>query len=200
MNPTRSRYYTYIKPVLRSKSVHEYGPLIFSLVMVSFFSIFALRPTLTTIATLQKSIEEQQTLNSSIKQKIEDLKTAKNNYLAINQDTRTKVDVLIPNDTELPSLINKIRNLAATYDASISGIQFETIVLDGKPQALVAKPIQKDIPFTISLKGPYERLTQFADALPKVERNMTIDNITLHSDQENGLLMAINGRAFYFKH
>ena len=200
MNPNRSRYYTYIKPVLRSKSVHEYGPLIFSLVMVSFFSIFALRPTLTTIATLQKSISEQQTVNNQIIQKIDDLKNARNNYLAISQETRSKVDGLVPNDTDLPALINQIRSVAQTYDASISGIQFETIVLDGKPQTLVAKPAQKDIPFTISLRGSYERLVQFVDALPKTDRNITIENITVHSDSDNGLLMAINARAYYFKH
>ena len=200
MNPNRSRYYTYIRPVLRSKGVHEYGPLIFSLVMVSFFSIFALRPTLTTIATLQKSIEEQQTLDKSITQKIEDLKNAKNNYLAISQETRTKVDNLVPNDTALPSLITQIRQLASTYDASVSGIQFETIVLDGKPQTLVAKPVQKEIPFTISLRGRYQSLVQFADALPKIDRNISVQNVTLHSDQENNLLMAINGSAYYFKH
>ncbi len=201
MNPQRSRYYTYIRPIIRSKVVQEYGPLIFSLVMVSFFSVFALRPTLTTIASLQKAIEEQTATKQKISEKIEALKLAKNNYLAINNQTKDKIDRLVPNDTALPGLIDQVRSLAEVYDASLAGIQFETLTLDGKPAKLVAKPSQKEIPFSLSVRGSYINLLQFVDALPKIDRVITIESINFRANEESDdLLMAINAKAYYFKH
>jgi len=201
MTPQKSRYYTYIKPIIRSKKVQEYGPLIFSLIMVSFFSIFALRPTLTTIASLQKAIETQNALYNQLSEKIETIRTAKNNYLAMDPIAREAIDSLIPNETALPELINDIRSLAAVYDASISGLQFETLDLDGKPVNLVRQPAAKEIPFTINIRGEYITILQFLDSLNKIDRIISIDTITVRGGVEDeGLSMSVNARAHYFKH
>jgi len=200
MSPQKSRYYTYIKPIVQSRKIQEYGPLIFSLVMVSFFSIFALRPTLTTIASLQKAIESQNTLKTQVSEKIETLTLAKNNYLAMDPITRESIDSLIPNETALPELINEIRSLAEVYEASISGLQFETLDLDGKPKVLVKQPAPKEIPFTMNLKGEYITLLQFLNALNKIDRIISINSITVRGTEDDGLTMSINARAHYFKH
>jgi Tfp pilus assembly protein PilO len=168
--------------------------------MVSFFSIFALRPTLTTIASLQKAIESQNTLKTQISEKIETLTLAKNNYLAMDPITRESIDTLIPNETALPELINELRLLAQVYEASISGLQFETLDLDGKPKTLIRQPAPKEIPFTMNLKGEYITLLQFLDALNKIDRIISINSITVRGTEDDGLTMSINARAHYFKH
>lgn len=200
MNPKQSRYYTYIRPIIKAKGVQEYGPLIFSLIMVSFFSIFALRPTLTTIASLQKAIETQNQTYDQIVQKIETIKTAKNNYLALSPSSRDQVERLVPNDTALPALIEELRGLARTYDASISGLQFESLDLDGKPEKLVKTPAQKEILFTMTLRGNYTSLTQFIDSLTKINRVISIDSVSMRTATDGSLAISLNGRAHYFKH
>lgn len=201
MTPQKSRYYTYIKPIVQSKKMQEYRPLIFSLVMVSFFSIFALRPTLTTIASLQKAIESQNALYNQVTEKIETIKTARNNYLAMDPVSREAIDSLIPNETALPDLINDLRSLAKVYDASISGLQFEALDLDGKPKNLVKQPAPKEIPFTMNLKGEYITLLQFINSLNKIDRIISVDTVTVRgSTDDEGLTMSINAKAHYFKH
>jgi Tfp pilus assembly protein PilO len=200
MNPKTSRYYTYIRPVIKSKGVQEYGPLIFSLIMVSFFSIFALRPTLTTIASLQKAIETQNQTYNQLVQKVETIKIAKNNYLALNPQTRDQVEQLLPNDTALPSLIEELRGIAKTYDASIAGLQFEALDLDGKPEKLIKTPAQKEIPFTMNLRGNYSSMIQFIDSLTKINRIISIDAISMRTTTDGSLSISVNGRAHYFKH
>jgi Tfp pilus assembly protein PilO len=200
MNPKTSRYYTYIRPVIKSKGVQEYGPLIFSLIMVSFFSIFALRPTLTTIASLQKAIETQNQTYNQLVQKVETIKLAKNNYLALNPQTRDQVEQLLPNDTALPSLIEELRGIAKTYDASIAGLQFEALDLDGKPEKLIKTPAQKEIPFTMNLRGNYLSMIQFIDSLTKINRIISIDAISMRTTTDGSLSISVNGRAHYFKH
>ena len=200
MNPKQSRYFTYIRPVIKSKGVQEYGPLIFSLIMVSFFSIFALRPTLTTIAGLQKAIETQNQTYDQLVQKIETIKTAKNNYLALNPKAREQVEQLIPNDTALPTLIEELRGIAKQYDASIAGLQFEAMELDGKPEKLVKTPAQKELLFTMNLRGNYSSIVQFIDSLTKINRVISIDAISMRTATDGALSISVNGRAHYFKH
>ncbi len=168
--------------------------------MVSFFSIFALRPTLTTIASLQKAIEKQNTTYDQITQKIETIKVAKNNYLAINPTARERTEQLVPNDTALPTLIEEIRAIAKTYDASIAGLQFEALDLDGKPTTLQKTPTQKEIPFTINFRGEYSTMTQVVESLSKINRLITIDAITMRSSLDGSITMSINAKAHYFKH
>ncbi len=200
MTPQKSRYFTYIKPIIRSKKIQEYRPLIFSLVMVSFFSIFALRPTLTTIASLQKAIETQTALLDQLSEKIETITVAKNNYLAMDPFTRETIESLIPNETALPDLINEIRSLAQVYEASISGLQFETLDLDGKPVTLIRQPAMKEIPFTINIRGEYITLLQFLDSLNKIDRIISINTVTVRGEDNGSLSMSINAKAHYFKH
>ena len=168
--------------------------------MVSFFRIFALRPTLTTITSLQKAIVQQNQILDQMVQKIETIKTAKNNYLAINASSRDQLDRLVPNDTALPSLIEELRAVARSYDASISGLQFESLDLDGKPTTLIKTPAEKEILFTLNMKGSYTNLSQFIDSLTKIDRVITIESVTMRGTTDDQISMSINAKAHYFKH
>ena len=112
MDPKHSRYYTFIKPIFRNKAVRTYSSLVFSILTITFFGVFALKPTLSTIVSLQKSIVEQQQLLDKVTKKADDLSLGRQNYDAIDPQVKLKLISLLPNSTTLPGLIDVIYTLA----------------------------------------------------------------------------------------
>ena len=75
-----SRYFTYIKPVIKSPIIKNYGPAIFSLLTMSILIFFAIRPTVETILVLQKKLADSNEVLQKATQKAENLSLGKKNY------------------------------------------------------------------------------------------------------------------------
>jgi Tfp pilus assembly protein PilO len=199
MKPQFSRYYTYIRPILKNKTVKTYSSLVFSLFMVVIFSLFAIKPTITTIVALQKSIDEQEKLLEQIQKKGQDLEVGKRNYDQIDSDIKLTLLGLIPNSTSIPSLIDSLSSLAASFDASMSGVQIQPVDLDGPPDRLTKQAALKEIDFTLSVQGSYIQLTDFLDALYRIDRLINIQTVSFSKQIDGRLTMTVNARANYVK-
>jgi Tfp pilus assembly protein PilO len=199
MKPQFSRYYTYIRPILKNKTVKTYSSLVFSLFMVVIFSLFAIKPTITTIVALQKSIDEQEKLLEQIQKKGQDLEVGKKNYDQIDSDTKLMLLGLIPNSTSIPSLIDSLSSLAASFDASMSGVQIQPVDLQGSPSRLSKQAGLKEIEFTLSVQGSYIQLTDFLDALYRIDRLINIQTVAFSKQVDGGLTMTVNARANFIK-
>jgi len=199
MKPQYSRYYTFIKPVLRNKYVKTYSSAVFSIITITIFSLFAIKPTVSTIVSLQKSIEEQNQLLVNIEQKTKSLTLAKNNYDSLPNGTKDNLESLIPNYTSLPELVDSITSVIGSYQASSSGIQIEKIDLEGPPQTLIRKPETKEIAFLVNVQGSYPQLSGLLDKLSKSNRLIKIDTINFNKSEEGSLIMSLSGKAYYFK-
>lgn len=199
MKPQFSRYYTYIRPIIKNRTVKTYSSLLFSLLMVTVFSLFAIKPTLTTIVSLQKSIDEQQKLLDQINEKGAALEEGQRNYDQINPDAKRTLLGLIPNSTSLPGLIFALSSLAESLDASMSGIQIQPVALDGQPSKLNKQASLQDINFTVSIQGNYSQLTDFLDSVYRVNRLINVQSTAISKQADGNLVMTINARAHYIK-
>lgn len=202
MNPQDrySRFYTYIKPMVKNQIVRDYGPLIFSVITSAIFAYFAIKPTLSTIVSLQKTLEEQKQTLAQIDQKTNDLTLARKNYQNIPPGALTNLNNMIPNYPDLAFIIDNLNQLANVNQATVSGLQFQPLDLNNPS----ATPSQKtlalsQIDFTINLQGSYENLTKILDNLGKSARLMDIQSVTFTKPETGPLLMSIVARAFYFK-
>lgn len=199
MGPKYSRYYTFVKPILRNRHIRTYSPLVFSLITIAIFSIFAIKPTVSTILSLQKSIVEQHQVLDKLRQKANNLSQGKNNYSAINPSTLSKMDNLLPAKASPASLINSLTNLAGQAEASLSGIQFQPINLDTTPYTLTKNPALKELTITFNLQSTYPKMVKFIKSLDSLDRLITIDSISFNESADNSLVTTINARAFYIR-
>lgn len=199
MNPQYSRYYTYIKPILKNKIVRTYSSLIFSLITVTIFSLFAIKPTLSTIISLQKSIIEQQQVLDKITTKVEGLSQGRKNYEAIDQKAKVNLISLMPNSTQLPNLIDTISSLAINYQASISGVQIQPIDLEGPPSIISKEAIIKEIDFTFNTRGSYQQMVGLLNSLAQLNRLINIQSVNFNKPIEGPLIMTVNAKAYFFK-
>lgn len=199
MNPKTSRYYTFIKPALRNKFVRAYSPLIFSLITIAIFSFYAIRPTVTTILSLQKSIDEQTSVLNRLKEKEANLTQGKQNYDNLDSNVKNKLNGLIPDNPAMAQLINSISYSAQQAEASISGLQFETVTLETEKNALnKAAPITP-LSFTLTTQGPFQNLMRLLTEIKKTDRLISISSINFVQPPEADLIMSISGNAYYLK-
>lgn len=193
-----SRYYVYIKPVIRNKHVRTYSSLIFSLITLAMFAILAIRPTLATIVSLQKAVSEQSDILGQLRQKQNDLILARNNYQKIDPNLRTVLINLLPDSTNIPSMITIIQSLAQSHQASLSGIQFQPIDIQPEPKELSKKSELQGLDFSINVQGTYTNLVDFLESLSRTKRFVNIESVSL-SKTEEGLIMSVVGKAYYYK-
>lgn len=182
---------------MRNKFARTYSSLIFSIITISIFSVYAIRPTVITILSLQKSIDEQTQVLNSLKDKVNNLVLGKQNYENISKSTKDKLDNLIPNNTDLPGLINSLSFAAADAEATISGLQFQpTDVL--QPVNQISKNAQvNQVDFTLNVQGEFSSLLKLLSNLERLDRLIAITNINFALPSEGALVMSITGKAYY---
>lgn len=90
---------------------------------------------------------------------------------------------LLPKEKEIPSLLTNISALGRG-----SGLDFLTF----KPGADVPKDFYSEIPVDIKVRGPYHNMGVFLDQISKLDRIVTLSNITMGGPKKEGAEMLLN--------
>lgn len=194
-----SRYFTYIKPVTKLPIIRTYGATIFTIIIVTVFILFAIKPTVETILVLQKKLEDSNSTLEQINQKATNLSLGKENYDNLDEAIKSQISTSIPDDTNLRSLIQTLEQIAITHDASISALQVEPFVIEVKDQTQnIGTPA--DIAFTFNVEGSYEKLLALLQDLQTSSRLISIETLSLTELSEgSGLVMSTTGKAYYLE-
>ncbi len=191
-----TRYFTYIEPVLKIPIIKTYGSLIFTILALIIFIVFAIKPTLETISVLQKELTLQRETLVKITKKSEDLSLARKNYQQINQNTKLKIQTAIPKNIDLSKLIKSLEETTLTSQASISALQFQPIIIEKSNNYASLK----EIDFTFNIEGSFETLKDILKNLSNTERSITLDNVSLNKiEGSNTLLMSVSGKGYYLQ-
>ena len=202
------KYYQRIAPVFKTQKAQAYTMVILSLFTISFFGVFAIRPTLKTIATLQRQIIDRSEVSQKLEEKINALIAAQETYQGITADIPT-IYALLPDKPEVTSLLIKLEQLIDNKNATISAIQLDAVTIytamvkpnsasssaqaasnvlaaeATAPQGAIAvTPRQTGNPntpinFSVSYKGKYADLVAILIQLTKLDRLITINSAEL---------------------
>lgn len=197
MQPNKGiRYFTYIEPVLKIPIIKTYGSLIFTILALIIFILFAIKPTLETISVLQKELTLHQETLAKITKKSEDLSLARKNYQQIDQKTKLKIQTAIPKSADMANLIKSLEGTTLSLQASISALQFQPVTLEKKDD----QDTLKEIGFTFNTEGSFETLQKVLNNLLDTDRSISIDSVSL-SKIEGGstLLMSLSGKGYFLQ-
>lgn len=194
-----NRYFTFIKPITKNPKVQSYSTLVFSIIAAIIFILFAIKPTVSTIFSLQKSIDEKNNVVKQLNQKAQDLTVAKNNLNQIPQSTLDKLDNVIPDNTDLTGLADDLNNLANEYNASVSAIQFQPTDLVGPSNKINPSPKVAEISFTFNIKATYDTSLSLLKDLTNAQRLITIDSVNMIQQSDGPFVATINAKAYFLK-
>lgn len=193
-----SRYFTYIKPIVRLPIIRTYGTTIFTLLIMTLFVFFAIKPTIETILILQKKLEDSNQLLSKLEKKAESLSLGKRNYDNLDLGIKNKIQNAIPDSVDLKSVIQTLEGSAKTHDASVSALQIQPQVLESKSDNKIG--VLQEIGFTFNIEGNFQNLNSILQDLISSSRLISIDSLSMNRISEGkGIVMSISGKAWYFK-
>lgn len=193
-----SRYFTYIKPVTRLPIIKTYGPTIFSLLTISVFVVFAIRPTIETIIILQKKLVDADKIVAQINEKADNLSKGRENYQLLSQNIKNKIRTSIPDNIDIKSLAQTLEVSAKTNEASISALQIQPLTLENT--ANENKNQLGEIAFIFNIEGSYSTLTSVLRDLKLSSRLISIDKLTFNKVTEGrNIIMSVNGKAYFLK-
>ncbi len=183
------RYFVRVKGLYDKREVVVYTGLILTLITISFFALFAIKPTITTIAGLFKTIEQKKEIDKKLQIKINTLRQAQTNYSLIS-DKIALVDQTLPLEPSLTDLIYQIEILAQTHNVELRSLGFESSYLLGEEKKKGRKVGDyPSINFTLASGGDFENVNGFLDSLENLRRVTGIETVTVKGieDEETGL-------------
>ncbi len=196
MNFSKSKYYVYIKPVIKNPIIRTYSGFFFSVIAIVFFSVFAIRPTISTILSLQKDINTQQKILNDLSTKSANLEVGVQNYDKIDPKTLSTLNSLVPSKIALTGLINELNTLASQNQASISGLQFQPFDIENSQPPTTNEAELKEVSFTFNVTGPYEGIVNVLNSLNKGKYLIIVESVSFNSG-ESGISMIISAKTLY---
>ena len=221
MNPNRQlqfwrKRYAEVTPLLKTRRVQAYTMIVMSLFTVSFFGMLAVRPTLETITTLQKQIEDRTLINQKLEQKINALIIAQAEYQKIAGDIPAIYNML-PQQPNITSLIIKLEEVAIAQGVSLTNLDFNPVTVFGandvtQVPAASSAAETKDVlaaesiavvplSFSITFIGGYQELVNVITQLTRMNRIVTIESADIQSAdaaQSSTLIVGATTNAYYF--
>lgn len=223
------RYYQRLEPLFKNRKTQAYFMVVMSLFTITFFSAFAIRPTLKTIVSLNKQIQDKSSVDERLDQKITSLIEARDAYQAI-EPTVPLIYAALPQTADFPSLLRRIEIAVTLNQGIVSGIQFEPIVLHSQDAAAVVplpttnettstetneesvdstvttlesstSELFTSIGFSLSVQGDFQNLINLLDYLTKLDRLITIKTVQISGGPEGQatLLVGIQAAGYYFR-
>lgn len=189
-----SKYFEKL-PDFKEKKIQAFITIALTLIALSFFAIFAINPTLSTIANLQKQSEDNTFVEQKLDVKFSNLNTLTESYKSIEPDLSYVYNAL-PKTAEVPSLIGQFATLGTQNNVIVSRVQTYEVDLTKKQEGA-----QKfsTVGFSIEAQGTYTNILKYINAVTDFERIVTIDTISLSKGTEKGanLKLSIRGKAYF---
>lgn len=204
------RYKEYFLNVLtiykQKEDLRMFLEILLSLATVSFFGVFALRPTLVTIAALLTEIKSKEEIVAKLDTKIQSLALATS--LMESETARLPlIENAVPASASPETLVRQVEGLAAKNGINLLGVSLGQVTLLGEVKKIPPEegvtPLPEDalgISFSISLSGSYPQLLGFLGDLEKLRRPLAIDTTgitTTETEEGKTLVILVSGRAPY---
>ncbi len=177
------RYYSAAGPLLKDPAVRAYFSLIASVVTVTIFLVFAIRPTIATIVGLQKQITDKKAFAQKLDTKINALALLQTEYQEIEPDLGL-VDEAMPASPDLGAAIILLENTASS-----SGVRLESVsVSKVNYYSSANQSAVTAIPIDLQLSGTYDVVSYFLKQLVNLPRIFVISKITIGQHTQSGTI------------
>lgn len=164
---------------------------------VSFFAIFAIRPTLQTIAELASQTRSQQEISKTLDQKLASFAEAQATW-SREQASITLLEEALPENPAPDRFIAQIEALGALRNVSLESFSVGKLKLFDK-----ATPTAQEKSFDVSLSvaGPFENTAYFFQDIENLRRIITITTFSLGPSKKQGgqdqIILTIGGKVPY---
>ena len=187
--------YLNLLPSFKNERNQKFITITLTLFTLSFFGLFAISPTLSTITKLKKELEDDKFVDQQLKQKVSNLTLLQQRYSLLQNDIPFVLDA-IPQKPEISLLLAQIQAIANKNNIDLKTLQNFQVELF--PQQNQNKQYYS---YAISLSGngTSQNISAFIADLTNIQRILTLEtfSITSTEDKNNLLQLSLRGSAYY---
>jgi hypothetical protein len=206
----RAHFLNVVDNYSKRPDIKTYLEILLSLATISVFSIFALRPTLTTIAELLKEIEIKEEVIMKMDDKIQDLSRAQALFDAQRENIRL-LEGAIPINPEPDTIARQIEGLSAKHGVQITNMTTGKALVLGQENTKLETAKDKDIQpavgimsFSVNATERVDNYRPLLNFLSDVETLRTPAKINILNFNSSGLegeslLLVLNGDLPYLR-
>lgn len=194
-NLSNSKYRQYLKllPDMRQENTRLITTLILTFAALSFFSIFAINPTLTTIVELKKEVADNEFTNQQLSTKLSNLSILQQKYTALGPDLQL-IDNAIPQSANAAQLTGQIHALTRDANLQLRNLRVSQVQLTGGK----ASANGLSYVFSLEAEGTYENMMRFAANSTNFDRIVTVEAISIGKDpRTSALVLSMRGRQYF---
>lgn len=180
----------------QKEKTQQFSAIVLTLIALSLFGLFAINPTLGTIAKLKKELKDAQFVDQRLSEKIKNLSTLQQKYSQIQTDVPVVLSSL-PKSPEVPLLLAQIQSIAENSNIRIETLQNFQVELF-KPQSVDQK--YHSYSFSLSGVGSFENISKFLSSITSMQRIANIEVFSINKTPKEELLrVTLQGIAYYKK-
>ena len=196
-------YFLKAKSLYQQPNFKASANLFLTLAVISFFVLFAIKPTLETIGKLNKELKEKRKINQTFEQKITALNKVQTNYGQIIDDL-SFVSQSLPEEVEFNQIASRINFLVFSHNLVLSSASFEGFNLVSPDFEIIEVegegPKANSIGFNISVTGSFSDVKAFLNDLEKMDRLLGIESLAFSrgtGTEATKIEMNLNSKVFW---
>lgn len=197
-NLSAAKYREYLKllPDMQREHTRIITTLIFTFAAMSFFGIFAINPTLTTIVDLRKQLADSEFVQEQLETKLQNLSHLQEQYNLLNNDIPFVMDA-VPDNASAPLLIGQVQTLAQQNRLTIISLRVSEVQLTTN---LPTPPSHSSFTFSLEAQGDYRSMIQFVSSLSRLNRIVVIESLSINKEtKDDALVLNLRGRQYFKK-
>jgi len=156
--------------------------LFLSVSLILILGIFAIQPTLVTMATLNKEITEKKELDKTLTIKIASLNSAQTTYYA-SQEKLALLDESIPSHPKLIYTLKILEKLATENNIVLRSINVSEIPSEIETTETFKDLTRSSVAVSVSVKGDYVSIKNFVQELINSRRSLVVESVTFNLEE-----------------
>lgn len=162
-------YHFYEKPAAKVSLA-----LLLTVFTTIFFAVFAIRPTLVTIAELLRTIKDRREVLEKLERKASALATAQQEF-ATSQEAIGRLNQAIPEESQVSEWLTQVEGVAAMSGRPISGLTVDDFEYGPVP----ASGSYSEQRMKVTISGDYVTLNKMLKEIVNLPRLITADMVTI---------------------
>ncbi|MBI4130641.1 hypothetical protein HY468_04960 [Candidatus Roizmanbacteria bacterium] len=166
-----------VRALLATEEVQAYTMAILSFFALAFFTLFAIKPTLTSFFQLQRQIEDSKEIDRKLEMKIGALLQAQELY----QQHQTDIELLdkaLPSEPQFTEFLQKVERLVVENESTISAFASHDFSFLPPERIVNEQGKPKAVDFTFTARAPFPENEQVLKTLMRLKRVVLLKNIT----------------------
>lgn len=197
-NNFRKSKYIRLLPNFKEEKTQQVSTAVITVILVFLFGIFAMLPTISSIMQLQQEENNDQALKLQLQQKIDNLSVLQQKYNSLNNDF-PYILAAIPQKTDMPLLEAQLQSLGKASNVSFTSLQTNQTTGDNTNVTNLPPKTNNYFYISFSATGTYSDILNFLSNTLKMQRIITLDNISINKNTENvsQLQFSVRGKAYF---